>query len=440
MLKDFLQKKFEYLLYLLAFLLPLQTHYLVKAGSINNQSWEFGNMLLYGTDILLVAIILIGITNKNFEQLKNNKTIQAIKWPVTALIIISASSIIAAPDKILAIYGLVRLTVGLVLFALIVTRNFNKKILTTAVVASAMLQAVWGLIQFFTQNTVANKWLGTSLHESGELGTSVIEVIGPDGRWERWLRAYGGFTHPNVLGGFLAIALVLTLGMIIWQIKRDDISAADKKKFDPYDSLWHLGLVIISTGLFFTFSRSAVLAASLGVLAMVIYNARQWRKLLTPLILIVMTVSACYYHYGYIYQARFVNNSRLETKSNTERVDLIKNSVALISNKDLLGSGINNFGLAVREQIDSRQSSFWYQPVHNVFLLIASEIGILGLLSFLLIMFYLFKNSCQAENYLQIALGLAMLCLMSLDHYLWTSAFGIYLFWLILGLAGRQND
>jgi len=73
-------------------------------------------------------------------------------------------------------------------------------------------------------------------------------------------------------------------------------------------------------------------------------------------------------------------------------------------------------------------------------LLIASEIGILGLLSFLLIMFYLFKNSCQAENYLQIALGLAMLCLMSLDHYLWTSAFGIYLFWLMLGLTSRQDD
>ena len=436
MSKNFFKKTTNYLIYLLAFILPLQTHYLIKAGSINQQPWEFGNIMLYGTDILLILIILASLANKNFEQLKNNKTIQAIKWPVTALIIIAASSIIAAPDKTLAIYGLVRLTLGLFLFTVIATSNFNKKILITTVVASAVLQASWGAAQFLTQSTAANKWLGTSLHQSGELGTSVIEALGPDGRWERWLRAYGGFTHPNVLGGFLALALILTLGMIA----KENISEADSKKFNNYDSFWHLSLVFISAALFFTFSRSAILASSLGLLVIISYNSRQWKKLLAPLIIIMITISACYWHYGYIYQARFVANSRLETKSNTERVDLTKNSLALIKNKDLLGSGINNFGLAVHEQIDNKQSAFWYQPVHNVFLLIAAEIGILGLASFLLIVFWSFKNSYQAKNYLQLALGSTLLCLMFFDHYLWTGAFGIYLFWLMLGLAGRQDD
>ena len=165
MSKNFFKKTTNYLIYLLAFILPLQTHYLIKAGSINQQSWEFGNIMLYGTDILLILIILASLANKNFEQLKNNKTIQAIKWPVTALIIIAASSIIAAPDKTLAIYGLVRLTLGLVLFTVIATSDFNKKILITTVVASAVLQASWGAAQFLTQSTAANKWLGTSLHQ-----------------------------------------------------------------------------------------------------------------------------------------------------------------------------------------------------------------------------------------------------------------------------------
>ena len=436
MSKNFFKKATNYLIYLLAFILPLQTHYLIKAGSINQQSWEFGNIMLYGTDILLILIILASLANKNFEQLKNNKTIQAIKWPATALIIIATASIMAAPDKALALYGLTRLVLGLVLFAIVTSSTVSKKLLITLIIASAVLQANWGAAQFLTQSTAANKWLGTSLHQSGELGTSVIEALGPDGRWERWLRAYGGFTHPNVLGGFLALALILTLGMTL----KEKVSEADSKKFNAYNSFWNLSLVFISTALFFTFSRNAILASSLGVLVIISYSLGQWKKLLAPLIIIMITVSACYWHYGYIYQARFVANSRLETKSTTERADLTKNSLALIKNKDLLGSGINNFGLAVHEQLDSKQSAFWYQPVHNVFLLIAAEIGILGLVSFLLILFWSFKNSYQAKNYLQLALGLAMLCLMSLDHYLWTSAFGIYLFWLMLGLTSRQDD
>ncbi len=436
MSKNFFKKATNYLIYLLAFILPLQTHYLIKAGSINQQPWEFGHLMLYGTDILLAVIVLLWLSNKNFEQVKNNQIWYRLKWPLLSLVIISSSSIFAATDKLLAVYGLTRLLLGMILLIIILSSQLNKKLLITLVIVSAVLQASWGAAQFLTQSTAANKWLGTSLHQSGELGTSVIEALGPDGRWERWLRAYGGFTHPNVLGGFLALALILTLGMTL----KEKVSEADSKKFNAYNSFWNLSLVFISTALFFTFSRNAILASSLGVLVIISYSLGQWKKLLAPLIIIIITIGACYWHYGYIYQARFVANSRLETKSTTERADLTKNSLALIKNKDLLGSGINNFGLAVHEQLDSKQSAFWYQPVHNVFLLIAAEIGILGLVSFLLILFWSFKNSYQAKNYLQLALGLAMLCLMSLDHYLWTSAFGIYLFWLMLGLTSRQDD
>ena len=436
MSKNLLQKAVNYLLYLFVFVLPLQTHYLIKAGTLNKQSWEFGHLMLYGTDILLAVIVLLWLSNKNFEQVKNNQIWHRLKWPLLSLVIIASSSIFAAADKLLAVYGLTRLLLGTLLLIIILSSQLNKKLLITLVIASAVLQASWGAGQFFTQSTAANKWLGTSLHQSGELGTSVIEAIGPDGRWERWLRAYGGFTHPNVLGGFLALALILTLSMIA----KENVSEADSKKFNTYDSFWHLSLVFISTALFFTFSRSAILASSLGVLVIIIYNLRQWKKLLAPLIIIMITISACYWHYGYIYQARFVANSRLETKSNTERADLMKSSLTLIKNKDLLGSGINNFGLAVHEQIDNKQSAFWYQPVHNVFLLMAAEIGILGLASFLLTMFWSFKNSYRAKNYLQLALDSTLLCLMFFDHYLWTGAFGIYLFWLILGLTSRQDD
>ena len=48
-----------------------------------------------------------------------------------------------------------------------------------------------------------------AVHKAEELGTSVVETVGADGLGERWLRAYGGLDHPNILGGILAVALLL---------------------------------------------------------------------------------------------------------------------------------------------------------------------------------------------------------------------------------------
>jgi len=44
----------EYGLYLLAFLLPWQTRWIIKAGEM-----EYATYSLYGTDIILLAVLLL---------------------------------------------------------------------------------------------------------------------------------------------------------------------------------------------------------------------------------------------------------------------------------------------------------------------------------------------------------------------------------------------
>ena len=63
-----IRKIIEYGLYLLVFLLPWQTRWIIKAGMINGGYSEYGTISLYGTDILLIILLMIKIIQKQYQQ------------------------------------------------------------------------------------------------------------------------------------------------------------------------------------------------------------------------------------------------------------------------------------------------------------------------------------------------------------------------------------
>ena len=66
-----LNKIIEYGLYLLVFLLPIQTRWIIKAGELN----EYGTISLYGTDILLIILAVLFIVAKFqiLNKIQNSK-------------------------------------------------------------------------------------------------------------------------------------------------------------------------------------------------------------------------------------------------------------------------------------------------------------------------------------------------------------------------------
>jgi O-antigen ligase len=322
----------------------------------------------------------------------------------------------------------------LTLFKIIANASFNRVRLLSILVISACVQALWGLTQFLTQSSFAFKWLGLASHPSDALGTSVIEVSGVNS--ERWLRAYGSLPHPNLLGAFLAVAIIISLAMIARQpsFKRNE-NELNYKKF------WHLSLIFLSAGLFVSFSRSAILAVFAGIIVILIYYRHALTRLALPLGLILITVLTLVSQFGYIYNSRWKNTDRLETKSITERLDYMDQAQKLITYHPFTGNGIYNFGLAVfNNKLSTSDSAFYYQPVHNVFLLIASETGIIVTVSFIIIvLMILAKISRHSADPTYTPLGIALIgsviMIMFLDHYFWTQVSGAYLLWLILGLA-----
>ena len=513
----YLNKTIAYGLYLLVFLLPLQTRWIIKAGQLNHGPWEYGTYSLYATDIVLASLLLLFIVCKflisppspklrrtsNFpcprqdKQFSSNfqfvnfqtKFKEPIWWFIGGLVLVSAVSSVGAADKLLALYKFGWLILGLGLFWLVASANYDRLKLVYAIGAGAFLSAGLGIWQFLSQATFANKWLGLAWHRGADLGASVIEAVGADGVGERWLRAYGGLDHPNILGGMLAIGTLLLIEQIVVRERVSNFpsfaKAAEDKQFFPPEAGqaiplsspglrrtsnfqiifndkifkyvdWFL-LLVFTAGLFFSFSRSAWLALAAGLIGLVILAVGRGNlKLQKPLaetILVMGILSLILFsQYQNLVVSRLAGEGRLENKSNFERLASYQESWRIIKNNWLLGVGPGNYTLALRNKIIPDQDSYYYQPAHNAFLLVWAEIGIGGLIFFVGAVIYLFVRLLRPQpQFLKLGLGsrhdsrtatlITLIVLLSLDHWLVSLHFGGLFFWLVLGLVyGKKSQ
>jgi len=477
-----IKKLIEYFLYFFAFIITLQTRWIIKPGELNNGYFEYGTISLYATDILIIIILLIFIihriviarskatkqsrgydlneiaSSRNFGTRNDN-----IIWFNFALLeFFIFVSIFFAPDKTLAIFKYLNFLLAIGLFWVLIKAEYNHLKLIYCFLAGIFLQAILGIWQFLSQSTFSNKWLGLAEHTSSLGGTSVIETL----NGERWLRSYGGLDHPNMLGGVLAIGIILSIFIILTRksgelgIWNND-SGITKKTLIPY-SLF----IILITALFFSFSRGAILSLSVSLLSIVIFYIikNDWvplKKLLKLFFLSVIIFIILFFQYKDLVQTRANGEARLEVKSTEERIDSYKYAFSITKKYPFFGVGIGNYTVALFKEIKPIRPSYFYQPVHNFFLLIWAEIGIVGFLLLIIFIIYIiilnFKPArspaCLAEgliilNYndsqkkyvsiLNLSLILAIIFIMLFDHWLWSLHFGIIFLWFVMGIIYKK--
>ena len=200
-------------------------------------------------------------------------------------------------------------------------------------------------------------------------GIALVELWGRD-----FLRAYSTFPHPNALAGFLGICLLLF---------------KDHKK--------KIGLLIIAICFLLTFSLSAIIALATALI---------FKKHAVKLFLIILISSLCLPFFA----PNFLEFGFSENIS--ERLELI----TFIKHS----TGLNTFVLYSR----------FLQPVHNIFLLALSELGIIGLgiFSFFLhktfkifpsILIFILVTGFADHYWLTIHQNLLLLSLISATLYQW---------------------
>ncbi len=468
----YLPKIIEYGLYLLVFLLPWQTRYIIKAGEINGGYWEYGTISLYAIDILLIIILILFTVYKvyrlkfsNFlptvnpygrsavgmrdlpkgDKFLNKSRIAVYWWLILGLLATTFISIFFAPDKMVAVFSYLKFLLGIGLFWLMVSASYDKLKLIISFLSGITIQAGLAIWQFISQSGFSAKWLGMALHQATDLGASVIETMGSDGIGERWLRAYGGLDHPNILGGLLVIGILVAINLIA----NGKSLPAVKNKFINLIS-W-LSLLLFFIALIFTWSRAAWLAlficlAVLLIIGLVRKNLLRQKSILEIILVLGLILFILFNLYQNLFVTRTLQNERLEIKSYNERIMSYKNFFQIIKNNWLTGTGIGNYTLILHDQINKNLASFNYQPVHNTFLLIWAESGIMGLIFFLSLIAYLiikiFKSAYRSKGdnlELNIILITAIMVMMMFDHWWWSLHFGILFFWLVVGLIINKS-
>lgn len=429
-----LEKIIEYGIYLFVFLLPWQTRLILAEGNLNGYS-EYGTMSIYATEILLWAIFLLTVVWWGINKLKiqNSKLKITIKnFPTKAdaprskkfsylliflfaFLLYSLISIFGADSKSLALYNWHWLAEGIGLFLVLRTVKFDAAKLAWAFVFAALIQAGLGIWQFLSQSIFASKWLGMAFHDPAVSGTIVVETT-----LRRWLRAYGSLPHPNMLAGFLAVGLLLS----IWLYQK--IGYGYKKIFLP------VCFAILSFGLLTTFSKS-VIAGFLLVLILwwfVVFILKQPKEIKIDLLKFTLIFLAIAVIFSAVFwepvSTRLAGTERLEIKSTSERISYFGEAWQLIKNHPLLGVGLGNYTLAVHNEINPNREAFDYQPVHNIYLLILVELGLVGFILWLVLIFFIIKKLSIASYQLPVVI----LTIGLFDHYLWTLYFGVMLFWI----------
>jgi O-antigen ligase len=284
--------------------------------------------------------------------------------------------------------------------------------------ASLFAVCVLGILQVFKGGSLGGwlYFLGERAFNNSTPGIALTTLAGRE-----LLRAYSVFSHPNSLAGFVGAGALLILPFLF--------KSSNKK-------LLIIFLLGISLGFLATFS----LAASL-CLVFVVGLSWLYRKTIesyTKMALVLMFGAALFSLSTPFFAAKYANLLDSFQETYARRLDLAVAAGKMLSQKPILGQGLNNFVTQIPKVSVSPAVSWWLQPVHNIYLLTLTETGLLGLIIFLGICFLAIKKVNIPQKRYLVAVILFVVTTGLFDHYWLTLQQNQLLLAIIFGLAFKN--
>ncbi len=282
------------------------------------------------------------------------------------------------------------------------------------------VESVLALSQYFLQRSIGSVFyfLGERTFTPQTPGIATTSLGG-----ELWLRAYGTFSHPNVLAGYLLLSLLLVL-------------AVARKGKDRLKNLWIVVISLGTLGMVVTLSRTALLLW-LGSALLLLRKEGKLQNVFWFLGVILFSLVLLFFFTPLPYQ--FFRSDLLD--SFALRVELMHAAFRMILDFPLFGVGPLHFVSSLPFYSVPLRHVFYIQPVHNIFLLAASEVGLLGL--FFLLWFFSRTAFCvqrlRKDRTVFFLLFASILILGMVDHYLFTLQQGQLLLAFSLGLLWAKE-
>jgi len=453
------------LFFLILFLIPsnLAKHFLIPSSYVSGILVDYLIPTLYLTDIFIILLLILWLVEKLSENQQigiwrydRNLISPSVKLLLLFLVLLSPS-ITFAFSFIPAFYKYLKF-LELSLFVFWIKQNISLKTLFSNIInvltTSVLFQSLLALAQWLKQSSIFGySFLGEQPYT---LSTpSIDKITWFDGSLK--IPPMGTFPHPNILAGFIISIFPLILFSLL--------------KSQPSSKIrwFYFATLITSTiTLFLTFSLSSWLALLLIGLPLTfifykqpshIYQRTQqlsliknlprfksWQKIInqqagnpvhdrklrfpsvrfiliyTGLLLIFLSFSTKFSFLAP--QSSFSRRSQLATIS-----------LNIIKDNPLTGIGLNNFTTVMEKYGFITATTRFFQPVHNIYLLILSETGIIGFIGFLILFLYPIYLNLKKPRSLFFIPFLSLLFIGLFDHYILTIQQGILLFFLFLILS-----
>ena len=413
------------LFYLLLLFLPTQfgKHFWPNYAFVFGLRLDYLSPTIYLTDIFIGLIFLLYFPKLISKAKKLNK-----KYLI-AYVVLLLSLIIGAlmsKNPLAGFYGIIKfLEFSFLVF--FVGKNFkvfNKTILIICFFTGIIFESLLAFFQYLNQGSIGGIFylFGERAFNAQTPGIANASING-----QLILRPYATFPHPNVLAAFLIIAMFYLLLLVNNRTKKILVA----------------GVILGTATLLLTLSRTAIflwliyLIVLFGIPLVKKYKNRfSNMKFLIGVIIVIALMMSLYFVFQNSFFVQRFSLAKLSDESLTQRQLLINQSVYMITTRPLFGVGINNFFNNLSFSKEKLLIPL-IQPVHNIFLLIFSETGLIGFTVSVWFFYQIFKviqkiNLVKERNYLM-ALIFLIVFLGLFDHYFLTIQQGQLLLSIIIG-------
>lgn len=316
------------------------------------------NMPLTLLEIMILILFVVYLLRNVREVFKIWERIGSWKWLILFWLILASMAVFIAPDLqtaagIWKAYFIEPILLLIIFLSLIKTKK-DLNLALGALIFSGFYISIY---------TIGQKFLGG--------GVWSTEVWGQPKIW----RATGLFPHPNFLGLYLGPIILLGLGQIIANFRKN-------KWFIIYTLLF---IVLLPLAIILARSEGAILGVLAGLVfwGLIYAPARKWT--IISLVILFLVVAGWPGARNYV-----LEKGTLSDLSGQLRINIWSGAVSLIKDNPVLGVGLSGY----QKLIPDYQKRFYHPETkelisvethpypHNLFLAFWLELGLLGLIVF----------------------------------------------------------
>ena len=419
------------LFFLILLFLPTQLgrHFWPSFSYISGIRIDYLSPTVYLTDVLILLLLIFFISRLKLRSpLLIFKKFPWFSLNLLFLIFIFLIGILISKNPGAGFYGLLKFLefvfLGIYTARFVTKINFKKILLVFSI--PIIFESLLSFTQYLRQSSIGGifYFFGERTFNGQTPGIANASLDG-----ELILRAYGTFSHPNVLGGYLVLAMTL----ILFNLK------IIKNKLEKF--FYFICLAVGTLGLFLTFSRIALLLWLSILVIFIVFRigGNFFKKNAFPIFIFIVLIIFFIFYTSLLLRFSILSFS---DESFSQRSELFRSSLAIIKKHLLFGTGLNNFLLEFSLSQKTDKIIFYLQPVHNIFLLAAAQAGILGFIYFIYFLSKTFQRIFKKGNLAnyKVIVFLSVLILGSFDHYFLTIQQGQLLLSFIFGLMWSKND